>query len=153
MPSEKKKKAAEAELASNEESDGEKEGITCLHSCCGLPSLFVPSFLQTEGSVRLQGLSSQRPSCTSTSRKQREKRKGTAVQTTPALLYWEEIKAPSEGALTHCSPEGHAVFWGVAEVVGFKRVPEGEDDGSVVRPLEVHLHVCVMEANPELPNI
>lgn len=52
--------------------------------------------------------------------------------------------------VTHSSPDGDAVFLGVAEVVGFKRVPVGEDDGRVVGPLEVHLHVGVVEADPQL---
>lgn len=55
--------------------------------------------------------------------------------------------------MTHRPPQGHAVLWAVAEVVGFKRVPEGEDDGGVVSPLEVHLRVCVVEADPELLHI
>lgn len=66
------------------------------------------------------------------------------------------MKAPppsSLGVFTHRAPHGHAIFRGVVEVVGFKRVPEGEDDGRLVSPLEVHLQVCVMEADPELLNI
>lgn len=55
--------------------------------------------------------------------------------------------------VTHSSPDGDAVLLGVAEVVGFKRVPVGEDDGRVVGPLEVHLHVGVMESDPELVGV
>ncbi len=58
----------------------EKNGHTCLQSwCCGFPSLFVPGFLQMEGRVKLQGLSSQRPSCVCKQDTNRE-RENTAVQ-------------------------------------------------------------------------
>lgn len=57
------------------------------------------------------------------------------------------------GRVTHRTPDGDTVFLGVAEVVGLKRVPVGEDDRRVVRPLEVHLHVGVMQANPELLDV
>ena len=50
----------------------------------------------------------------------------------------------------HRPPDGDTVFLDVAEVVGLKRVPEGEDDGRVVRPLEVHLHIGVVQSDPEL---
>lgn len=55
--------------------------------------------------------------------------------------------------VTHGSPDGDAIFQSVAEVVGLKAVPVGEDDGRVVGPLEVHLHVGVVEADPELVHI
>lgn len=55
--------------------------------------------------------------------------------------------------VTHMSPDGDAIFLGVAEVVGFKGVPVGEDDGCVVSPLEVHLHISVMESYPQLVNV
>lgn len=32
-------------------------------------------------------------------------------------------------------------------------MPVGEDDGRVVSPLEVHLHVSVMESDPELVSV
>lgn len=57
------------------------------------------------------------------------------------------------GGVTHGSPDGDTVLQGVAEVVGFKRVPVGEDDGRVVGPLEVHLHLGVMQADPELIHV
>lgn len=50
--------------------------------------------------------------------------------------------------VTHSSPDGDTIFLSVAEVVGFKGVPVGEDDGCVVSPLEVHLHISVMEPYP-----
>lgn len=50
--------------------------------------------------------------------------------------------------VTHSSPDGDAIFLGVAEVVGFKGVPVGEDDGSVVSPFEVHLYISVVETDP-----
>lgn len=50
--------------------------------------------------------------------------------------------------VTHRSPHGDAIFLGVAEVIGFKGVPVGEDDRRVIRPLEVHLYVGVMEPYP-----
>lgn len=57
-----------------EEKDEEEEGTTCLQPwCCGFPSVFVPSFLQMEGSVRLHGLSSQRLPCASTRHKWEER--------------------------------------------------------------------------------
>lgn len=62
-------------------------------------------------------------------------------------------KRCGQGGVTHLSPDGDAIFLSVVEVVGFKRVPEGEDDGCVVGPLEDHLHVSVMEANPKLVNV
>lgn len=91
-----------------------------------------------------------------TSRKRKERAQLFRIH--QRCLTGRRLKPPhsggqGEGAFTHRSPQGHTIFWGVAEVVGFKRVPEGEDDGSVVSPLEVHLHVCVMEANPELLKI
>lgn len=55
--------------------------------------------------------------------------------------------------VTHRPPDGDAIFLGVAEVIGFKGVPVSEDDGRVVGPLEVHLHVSVMEPNPHLVNV
>lgn len=129
--------------------------------CCGLPSLFVPGFLQMEGRVRLHGLSSQRPSCTSKAR-HKETRDNTAVnykQTKETRCQRESI-CPLEGpfetlrvgvkvkGFTHGSPDGHTILLGVAEVVWFKGVPVGEDDGRVVSPLEVHLHIGVMEPDP-----
>lgn len=86
------------------------------------------------------------------------KRGSCSEYTNWAALLGEGLKPPRsgggwKGVLTHRAPDGDTIFWGVAEVVGFKRVPEGEDDGRVVSPLEVHLHVCVMEADPHLPNI
>lgn len=55
--------------------------------------------------------------------------------------------------VTHRSPHGDAILQGVAEVVGFERVPVGEDDGRVVGPLEVHLHFGVVEADPQLVGV
>lgn len=142
---------------------------TCLQSwCCGFPSLFVPSFLQMEGRVRLQGLSSQRPSCTCRQDTNRKREHSCSVYTNGGdslavrVHYSEVIKVPDfggqrlsagRGGVTHSSPDGDAIFWSVAEVVGFKRVPVGEDDGRVVSPLEVHLHVGVMEPYPELVDV
>lgn len=125
--------------------------------CCGFPSVFVPSFLQMEGRVRLQGLSSQRPSCTrSRHADTRGERENTAVQHT--LTHSLRVglfcgRGGREGWATHGSPDGDAVLQGVAEVVGFKRVPVGEDDGRVVGPLEVHLHLGVVQADPELVHV
>lgn len=55
--------------------------------------------------------------------------------------------------VTHGSPDGDAIFRGVAEVVGFVGVPVREDDRRVVCPLEVHLHVGVVEPDPQLLNV
>lgn len=51
------------------------------------------------------------------------------------------------------APDGDAIFLGVAEVVGFKGVPVGEDDRRVVSPLEVHLHISIMESDPQLVDV
>lgn len=55
--------------------------------------------------------------------------------------------------VTYRSPDSDAVLLGVVEVVGLEGVPVGEDDRSVVSPLEVHLHICVMEAYPQLLDV
>lgn len=75
--------------------------------------------------------------------------------------HFEVIKAPDGGGsawgckqgVTHSSPDGDAIFLSVAEVVGFKWVPIGEDNRRVVGPLEVHLHVSVVEPEPELVDV
>lgn len=79
---------------------------------------------------------------------------------TVRVHYGEVIKTPRLWGsvwgcrrVTHSSPDGDAIFLSVAEVVGFKRMPVGEDDGRVVSPLEVHLHISVMESYPQLVNI
>lgn len=144
----------------------EKKSNTCLQSWCrGFPSLFVPSFLQMEGRVRLQGLSSQRPSCTRKHDTNREREHSCSVYTNrghsdserPFLWGHEGPRlwgsAWGCGGSTHSSPDGDAIFLSVAEVVGFKGVPVGEDDGRVVSPLEVHLHISVMESNPQLVDV
>lgn len=114
---------------------------TCLHSWFwGFPSLFVPSFLQMKGRDVLQGTSSQRAFCT-----QRPLHVSERMTLTPSRGRLSEV--------THRTPHGDAVFLGVAEVVGFIRVPEGEDNGGVVGPLEVHLHFSVMEPYPHLVKV
>lgn len=77
---------------------------TCLQSwCCGFPSLFVPSFLQMEGRVRLQGLSSQRPSCTCRQDTNRKREHSCSVYTNGGdslavrVHYSEVIKVPDFG--------------------------------------------------------
>ena len=148
----------------------EQKSNTCLQSwCCGFPSVFVPSFLQMEGRVRLQGLSSQRPSCARKQDTNRERerertqlfsiyrRRTLADSQCPLLWGWlrpqtSGVSVRAEG-VTHSSPDGDAILLSVAEVVGFKRVPVGEDDGRVVGPLEVHLHISVVEADPQLVNV
>lgn len=62
-------------------------------------------------------------------------------------------KGEGGGRVTHSSPDGDTIFLGVTEVVGFKWVPVGEDDGRVVSPFKVHLHVSVVEPDPQLVNI
>lgn len=54
---------------------------------------------------------------------------------------------------THSSPNGDAVFFDIAKIIGFKRVPIGKDDRRVIGPLEVHLHVVVMKSDPQLLNV
>lgn len=82
----------------------EKKSNTCLQSwCCGFPSLFVPSFLQMEGRVRLQGLSSQRPSCTCKQDTNKKREHSCSIYTnggdslTVRVHYFEVIKAPDVG--------------------------------------------------------
>lgn len=151
-----KKKEVKEEKEEVEEVEG---GSTCLQfCCCGFPSVFVPGFLQMEGRVRLQGLSSQRPSCTrSRHAHTRGEREKTQLFSTHTLtLGWLAVFLGGwgvGGSDTYGSPDGDAVLQGVAEVVGFKRVPVGEEDGRVVGPLEVHLHLGVVQADPELIHV
>lgn len=102
----------------NKWKEGEKQGNTCLQSwCCGFPSLFVPSFLQMEGSVILQGLSSHRPSCTSKQHTGRKREHSCSIHTnggdTTKVHYFDDqgprtrgqIKGAGEGGRSLTAPQ------------------------------------------------
>ena len=98
--------------------------------CCGFPSIFVPGFLQMEGSVRLQGLSFQRPSCACQQHtdKQRERTQlfnpnKQSRSRREGLLLWDEEGHRQVSEVTHRSPDGDTVLLSVAEVIGLKGVP------------------------------